>query len=374
LNTNYSVGFFSLICPVKHFLKKCTKGIALIMFCLIEITVVERLMKYLGKLFATALVSLLAMGGVAQAQDMKFFRIGTGGAGGTYFPIGGLIANAISSPPGARSCEKGGTCGVPGLIAIAVSTNASVFNMNAVQAGNLEAGLAGGQSVAQGYEGTGKFKGDRKDKVRIIANLYPEDMHLVLPKGTKMNSLKDLEGKKVGVASAGSGTQVSVKMILKHYGISVKENELGLNQSAQRLADGQIDAFFYAGGTPFAALIQLGSQKGFELYNFSASERKEINKIIPYYVESKIPAGTYETIGYDVATVAVNGQLVTSIDQPTDLIYGITKALWSKKTRSLLDKGHSKGKAIQLNTALKGVLIPVHPGAEKFYKEQGMMK
>ena len=194
-------------------------------------------MKYLGKLFATALVSLLAMGNVAQAQDMTFFRIGTGGAGGTYFPIGGLIANAISSPPGARSCEKGGTCGVPGLIAIAVSTNASVFNMNAVQAGNLEAGLAGGQSVAQGYEGTGKFKGDKKDKVRIIANLYPEDMHLVLPKGTKMSSLKELEGKSVGVASAGSGTQVSVKMILKHYGISVKENELGLKQSAQRLAD-----------------------------------------------------------------------------------------------------------------------------------------
>ena len=81
-------------------------------------------MKNLGKLFATALVSLLAMGNVAQAQDMTFFRIGTGGAGGTYFPIGGLIANAISSPPGARSCEKGGTCGVPGLIAIAVSTNA----------------------------------------------------------------------------------------------------------------------------------------------------------------------------------------------------------------------------------------------------------
>ena len=114
-------------------------------------------MKYLKNLFATALVSLFAMGGVAQAADMTFFRIGTGGAGGTYFPIGGLIANAISSPPGARSCDKGGTCGVPGLVAIAVSTNASVFNMNAVQAGNLEAGLAGAQSVTQGFEGTGKF-------------------------------------------------------------------------------------------------------------------------------------------------------------------------------------------------------------------------
>ena len=331
-------------------------------------------MKKYVKLFAAALAALGLATGSVVAQEMKFFKIGTGGAGGTYFPIGGLIANAISSPPGARSCEKGGTCGVPGLVAIAVSTNASVYNMNAVHAGDLDAGLAGAQSVTQGFEGTGKFKGNKKDKVRIIANLYPEDMHLVLPKGGKLASLNDLNGKKVGVASAGSGTQVSVRMILKHYGIKAKEHELGLKQSAQRLADGQLDAFFYAGGTPFAALIQLGSTKGFELYSFSAEERKTINKIIPYYVESKIPSGTYETINYDVATVAVNGQLVTSVNQPDDLIYGITKALWSKKTRGLLDKGHSKGKAIRLETALKGVLIPVHPGAEKFYKEKGMIK
>ncbi len=331
-------------------------------------------MKFKGKLLAAAIAGLTLAGGLAQAQEMKFWRIGTGGAGGTYFPIGGLIANAISSPPGARACDKGGTCGVPGLIAIAVSTNASVANVNAIHAGQLDAGLAGAQSVTQGYEGTGKFAGNKKDNIRIIANLYPEDMHLVLPKGVKLDSLKDLNGKSVGVAAAGSGTQVSVRMILKFYGIEAKEQELGLSQSTQRLADGQLDAFFYAGGTPFASLIQLGSTKGFELYKFSEVERKEINKIIPYYVESNIPAGTYENITTDTPTIAVNGQLITSKDQPDDLIYAITKALWSKKTRGLLDKGHAKGKAIRLETALKGVLIPIHPGAERFYKEVGMIK
>ncbi len=331
-------------------------------------------MKFHTKLAIAAVVGGVALGSVAQAQEMRFFRIGTGGAGGTYFPIGGLIANAISSPPGARSCEKGGTCGVPGLVAIAVSTNASVFNMNAIQAGNLDAGLAGAQSVTQGYNGEGKFVGNKKDKVRVIANLYPEDMHLVTAKGVHFKSLKDLNGKRVGVASAGSGTQVSVRMIIKHYGIKAKEHELGVKQSTQRLADGQLDAFFYAAGTPLSSLIQLGSTKGFELYKFTASEQKAINGIIPYYVESVIPAGTYENINYNVTTVAVNGQLVTSIDQPADLIYGVTKALWSKKTRGLLDKGHAKGKAIRLETALKGVLVPLHPGAEKFYKEKGMIK
>ncbi len=331
-------------------------------------------MKLNGKLLAAAIVGLALAGSLAQAQEMKFWRIGTGGAGGTYFPIGGLIANAISSPPGARSCDKGGTCGVPGLIAIAVSTNASVANVNAIHAGQLDAGLAGAQSVTQGYEGTGKFAGNKKDNIRVIANLYPEDMHLVLPEGTKLSSLKDLNGMSVGVAAAGSGTQVSVRMILKYYGIKANEQELGLSQSTQRLADGQLDAFFYAGGTPFASLIQLGSTKGFELYKFSASERKEINKIIPYYVESMIPAGTYENITTDTPTVAVNGQLITSKDQPEELIYAITKALWSKKTRGLLDKGHAKGKAIRLETALKGVLIPIHPGAARYYKEVGLLE
>jgi len=326
------------------------------------------------KLFAAAIAGAMLVGGAAQAQEMKFWRIGTGGAGGTYFPIGGLIANAISSPPGSRSCDKGGTCGVPGLIAIAVSTNASVANVNAIHAGQLDAGLAGAQSVVQGYLGEGKFKGAKKDKIRVIANLYPEDMHLVLAKGTKLNSLKDLEGKSVGVAAAGSGTQVSVRMILQHYKIKASEHELGLGQSTQRLADGQLDAFFYAGGTPFAALIQLGSTKGFELYKFSADERKTINKMIPYYVESTINGGVYENVADDTPTVAVNGQLITSVDQPEQLIYDITKALWSKKTRGLLDKGHSKGKAIRLETALTGVLIPLHPGAERYYKEVGMIK
>ena len=327
-----------------------------------------------GVFLAAALAGMMLAGGVAQAQDMKFWRIGTGGAGGTYFPIGGLIANAISNPPGSRPCDKGGSCGVPGLIAIAVSTNASVANVNAIDAGQLDAGLAGAQSVTQGFNGEGKFVGNERKNIRVIANLYPEDMHLVLPKGTKLSSLKDLNGKSVGVAAAGSGTQVSVRQILKHYGIKASEHELGLAQSTQRLADGQLDAFFYAGGTPFAALIQLGSTKGFELYRFSKDEQKAINKIIPYYVDSMIPAGTYESIDYDVPTLAVNGQLITSVEQPTELIYEITKALWNKNTRKLLDKGHSKCKVIRMETALKGVLIPVHPGAAKFYKEAGVMK
>lgn len=331
-------------------------------------------MKNLKTLTAALAVASLALGGAAHAQEMKFWRIGTGGAGGTYFPIGGLIANAISNPPGGRACDKGGSCGVPGLVAIAVSTNASVANVNAIQAGQLDAGLAGAQTVVQSYNGEGKFVDNKKDKIRVIGNLYPEDMHLVLPKGSTIKTLKDLNGKDVGIAQAGSGTQVSVNMILKHYDIKVNPAELNNTQSAQRIADGQLDAYFYAMGTPSSALVQLGATKGFELYKWSEAEQKAVNKIIPFYVDSLIPANTYENITYDVPTVAVNGQLVTSIDQPADLVYEITKALWNDNTRKMLDNGHSKGKVIRKETALKGVLIPLHPGAERYYKEEGMIK
>ena len=326
---------------------------------------------------AAALATALAVTPAAQSQDMKFFRIGTGSAGGTYFPIGGLIANAISNPPGSRPCDKGGACGVPGLVAIAVSTNASVANVNAIQAGQLEAGLSGAATVYESYNGVGKFEGNKKDKIRVIANLFPEDMHLVLPKGQTLGSIKDLKGKRVGIAQAGSGTQVAVLRILDHYGITrddISAAELNNSQSAERIADGQLDAYFYAMGTPSSALVQLGSTRGFDLYKFSESERDTIHKLIPYYVHSEIPPGTYEAVSYSVPTIAVNGQLVTSADQPEDLIYEITKALWNKNTRKLLDNGHPKGKVITMETALKGVLTPLHPGAERFYREKGLIK
>lgn len=327
-------------------------------------------------LFAGLLAAALGAG-AAQAQEMKFWRIGTGSAGGTYFPIGGLLANAISNPPGSRPCDKGGSCGVPGLVAIAQSTNASVANVNAIQAGQMEAGLSGAATVFESYNGVGKFEGNQKDKIRVIASLFPEDMHLTLPKGASLGALTDLKGKRVGIAQAGSGTQVAVLRILEHYGMTrddIDAAELNNSQSSQRIADGQLDAYFYAMGTPSAALIQLGSTKGFDLYKFSDEERKAIHELIPFYVESTIPAGTYEAIDYDVPTLAVMGLLVTSADQPDDLIYDITKALWNDNTRKLLDSGHAKGKVITLDTALHGVQTPLHPGAERFYKEQGMIQ
>lgn len=336
-------------------------------------------MTLISKLTGAA-VALTLAAGTAVAQDPTFFRIGTGSAGGTYFPIGGTIANGISAPPGSRPCDQGGQCGVPGLIAIAQSTTASVFNNTAVQNGELEAGLAAADVTRSMFLGEGKFDGKPHEKLRIVANLYPEDLHLVLPKGSSIDSLADLADKRVGIAQAGSGTQVAVEQMLAEWGVTrdnMDEAELNNSQSAERMADGQLDAYFYAAGWPVSAMVQLSTTKGMELHSFSEEDLAKINGIIPAYIPSAIPAGVYEGVDYEVKTPAVSALLVVSSDLSEELVYGITAAMWNDNTRKLLDNGHAKGKQITPDTALDGIAalgVPLHAGAEKFYKEAGLLE
>lgn len=328
-----------------------------------------------GALLATALAA-----GTAAAQDPTFFRIGTGGAGGTYFPIGGTIANGISSPPGSRACDDGGQCGVPGLIAIAQSTTASVFNNAAVQNGELEAGLAAADVTRSMYLGEGKFEGKPHPNLRVVANLFPEDLHLVMPAGKSIDSLADLKGMRVGIAQAGSGTQVAVLQMLEAWGVTrdnMDEAELNNSQSAERLADGQIDAYFYAAGWPVAAMVQLSSTKGMSLHSFTDEDLAKINELIPAYIPSEIPGGVYEGVDNAVKTPAVSALLNVSSELSEELVYNITKALWNDSTRKMLDNGHAKGKQITPETALDGIEalgVPLHAGAEKFYREVGLLK
>lgn len=340
-------------------------------------------------IFTAAMATAIALGalaGPAQAAeplhfqiDKALFRIGTGGSGGTYFPIGGTIAHAISAPPGSRPCDKGGQCGVPGLIAIAHSTTASVFNNEAVQNGTLEAGLAAADVTRSMFLGEGKFKGRAHPKLRIVANLYPEDLHLVLPKGSSLESLSDLAGKRVGIAPAGSGTQVAVLNMLKLWGVTrdnIEEAELNNSQSAEYLANGQLDAYFYVAGWPVAAMERLASSTGMALHSFSADDLSKINKIIPSFIPSKIPGGIYKGINHAVHTPSVSALLIVSSDLSDDFVYSITKALWNKVTRRLLDTGHAKGKQITAETALDGISdlgVPLHEGARAFYKEAGLL-
>ena len=314
----------------------------------------------------------------ATAQDIKFFRIGTGGTAGTYYPIGGLIANAISNPPGSRACSEGGSCGVPGLVATAVASNGSVANINGITSGQMESGFTQSDVAFWAYTGTGVYEGKSKvADLRLIANLYPETIHVVARKGAGIKSVADLRGKRVSLDEPGSGTLVDARIILAAYGITekdIKPEYLKPNQAGDKMRDGGLDAFFFVGGYPTGAISELASSgAGIELVPVTGPEVDRMLAQYGFFAPDTIPANTYKGVG-DVKTIAVGAQWVTSTKQSDALIYEVVKALWNDNTRKLLDAGHAKGKAIQAATATAGAGIPFHPGAEKFYKEMGMLK
>lgn len=336
-------------------------------------------MRAIPTLAAALLGAAIVAPGLASAQAPQFFRIGTGGAGGTYFPIGGIIATGISNPPGSRPCDKGGACGVPGLVAIVQASDGSVGNINAVNSGQMESGIAQSDVTHWAYTGTGLFEGKPKvESLRVIANLFPEHIQ-VFTKGTGgVTQIEQLKGKKVNFGPPASGTLVGARLFFDVYGlkekVDVQPEYLNPQPAADRIRDGQLDAAFLIAGTPTAALVELASTVGMSVLPVEGAMREKVLKAIPFWSETTIPAGTYKGIDKDVPTVAVGAWWVTNNKQSDDLVYKITEALWNKNTRELLDNGHAKGKSIVRDNAVKGVSVPFHPGAEKFYREAGLLK
>lgn len=310
-------------------------------------------------------VAGLAVATAASAQAPAFFRIGTGGTAGTYYPIGGLIANAISAPPQ--------------LVSTAVASNGSVANVNAVVSGAAESGFVQADVAYWAYSGTGVYDGKPKvEELRSIANLYPESVHVVVRKAADVKSLAELKGKAVSIDEPGSGTLLNATAILAAHGITIKDIKaeyLKPNQAAEKMKDGSVDAFFFTGGFPAAAISELASTgSGIDILPIAGDAAAKLMKDYPFFAADEIPAGTYKDVGA-VKTVAVGAHWVTSAKIPADTVYAVTKGLWSDKTRAALDAGHAKGKAIQKATALNGLLgVPLHPGAEKFYREAGLLK
>lgn len=322
-------------------------------------------------------LGVAAAGLPAVAQDITFFRIGTGGTAGTYFPIGGLIANAISNPPGSRSCADGGSCGVPGLVATAVASNGSVANVSAISSGSMQSGFTQSDVAYWAFNGNGIYEGRPKVEVlRAIANLYPESFHLVARKGAGIKSIKDLKGKRMSLDEPGSGTLVDARLILAAYGLTEKELKaeyLKPQQAADKLKDGALDAFFSVAGWPQGAIAELAATTGIELVPIDGPEAEALVKQYSFFALDEIPDGAYKNVP-GVKTVSVNAIWATSTKQADQLIYNVTAALWNPNTRKLLDSGHAKGRAIRFETAIQGLGIPLHPGAEKFYQEKGLIK
>lgn len=328
-------------------------------------------------LLSLGIVCSLVLGfGSAIAQDVRFLRIGTGGTGGTYFPIGSLIASVISKPPGSRECNVGGSCGVPGVIAAAVSTQGSVENVRALAEGNLDLALSQADVAYYAYFGENAFAGAPPIKeLRTIANLYPEVVHLVARPDANIRSVADLKGKRVSLGEEASGTLVVARVVLDSYGLSERDVDARydkLGKASDQLIAGELDALFMVGGYPLGAVAHAAETGKITLVPISGPEADHLIEKRLFFTAAAIPAGIYSGVD-KTPTVSVGAQLVVPATLGNELVYQITQALWHPNNRQVLDSGHPDGARISLDTALDGIAIPLHPGAARYYKEIGLV-
>lgn len=311
--------------------------------------------------------ALLAVTPRALAQQ-AFFRIGTGGTSGTYYPIGGLIANSISAT---------GPSGVAGLVATANSSNGSVANINAIQSGASESGFSQSDVAYWAYSGTGLFEGKGKiEDVRLIATLYPETLHVVARADAGIKSIADLKGKRVSIDEPGSGTIVDARIVLGAFGVTEKDitpEYLKPGPAGEKMRDGGLDAYFFVGGYPAGAVTELAASTSITLVPVTGPEVDQALQEYKFFSKDTVPAETYKGVP-ETETISVAAQWVTSAKQSEDLVYSITKSLYSEATQKALQAGHAKGQLITLENAVTSAGIPFHPGAEKFYKEAGTLK
>ena len=308
----------------------------------------------------------------AAAEDIRFFRIGTGSTSGTYFPIGGIIATAISSPPGSRACEKGGSCGVPGLIAVAQSTSGSVDNVAAISRGSLESGFSQADIAYWAYHGKGPYeKKGALQNLRAITNLYPEAVHIVVRRDARISSPSDLKGLRVSLDREGSGTKVDAELILRAYGLSTKDIKavhVPAGSAIDKLRAGELDAFFFVAGSPAKAVSAIAEESLITLLPIKGKEAEALREKYPFFGRHTIPAGSYFNVPA-TETLSVGAQWLVGAEVDEELVYEITRALWHENTAELLNRGHPTGQLITLETALEGIGIPLHPGAARFYDE-----
>lgn len=311
-----------------------------------------------------ALSLALAAAATGGAQAQQFFRIGTGGTAGTYYPVGGMIANAVSQPGK--------------IVATAQASNGSLANVTGIAGGAMESGFSQADVATWAQKGTGIFEGKPNvPGLRLIANLYPESVHVVVKKGAGIKSVADLKGKRVALDEPGSGTLVNARAILAAYGLKesdVKPEYIKPNQAGDKMKDGSLDAFFFTGGAPAGAIAELASAgSGIDILPIDGPQAEALKKSSGFFADDVIAADTYKGVG-QVKTLAVGAQWVTSDKADAGLVYEITKSLFSDAAQKQLSAGHAKGKFITKDNAVKGAGIPFHPGAEKFYKEAGLLK
>jgi TRAP transporter TAXI family solute receptor len=316
------------------------------------------------KVFASAtLGAALALAGVAQAQEKYSLSIATGGTGGVYYPLGGGMANLLSKY-------------VPGLQATAEVTGGSIDNLKLIATGKPYIAFSMADAGQDAYRGEDKFKG-AKVPLRTLMVLYPNRMHVVTIDGIGITKMADLKGKRVSTGSPGSATEVMGFRVIEAAGLDkdrdMKRERLGVTESVNALKDRKIDAFFWVGGLPTAAVTDLANTPGIKIRMIDHADTVAAmnKKYGPLYIEDVIPKATYRGMDADNRQATVWNILVSHANLSNQTAYNIVKTLFEK--RDDLIAVHKEAENFKLeNQKAAASPIPFHPGAVKYFAERGV--
>ena len=322
-----------------------------------------------GLMLAAAAVLMAGRQGSAQPARQSF-DILTGSAGGSYFPVGELIARVVSHPPGLARCEKSGACAPPGVIVSARSSDGAVANVLAVNSGAAASGLAQTPVVSDAVHGRGVFrKQGRQTHIRVMAELFSECLLLVARPG--IESLTDLRGKRVSLGSEGSGGDVIAAGALSAMGVRAAQTRRdGVELSAAKLRQGGLDAFFYLSSEPLPVVADLLARGRAHVVSLDEDTQGRVLGRIPGLSSCYITPGLYRGTG-PINTVAARTFWITNDSAPADTVYGLVRALYNPANRAVLAQGPHPAQEIQLHPIMGLGAVALHPGAARFYHEAG---
>lgn len=283
----------------------------------------------------------------------EFISILTGGTTGTYYPLGGAMAQIIEDETGIDTTAE--------------VSQASAANMTSLADGTGEIAFVQTDTAFYAAEGTNMFDGEVIDSVSAIGALYPETIQLVTIEGSGITSFEDLKGKSVSVGAPGSGTYINAEQLLEIHGMSIEDvdaQNLDFGESQESLQSGQIDAAFITAGTPTGAVESLGATSDVVIVPVAQDKADELIEKYPYYAHDTVPSGVYG-LTEEVPTVSVLAMLVVQNELSEDVVYDITKAIYENTDQIQ----HAKAEFIKAETALEGIGIDIHPGAQRYFDE-----
>lgn len=294
-----------------------------------------------------------------QPQDLV---MGTGSTGGTYFALGGAMANAINNKLADQQ-----------ITITAQSTGASVENMNLINAGEMDLGIAMNNVAANAHDGTGAFNAPVTN-VRAIGVVYNEVYQIVANAKTGAKTVEDLKGLKVAIGPAGSGTVGLSEKVFAAAGLDVNKDiqpqSDSFGDASTKMQDGHIDAACNVLAVPASSIVEMTTSMELSYINISDEILATIQADAPYFVRKIIPAGTYPDQKEDCETITCKAVLYCSADLDDETVYQITKAFYESGDE--IAAAHATGKEVQLEGCLDGVTTPIHPGAARYFQEMGL--